>query len=844
VAITPLLLNDFLNQLKFQLDDFQLEAVQEIDQGHSVVVCAPTGSGKTVIAEFAANKAINDGKKLFYTTPLKALSNQKYFDFKAQFGDQNVGLLTGDLSFNRDARIVVMTTEVFRNMLYGVREDSSLLANVGYVVLDECHFMNDADRGTVWEESIIYCPLTTQIIALSATVANAQELTDWIHHVHPQAKLISSDFRPVPLRFSYYDRIELLPLFEAPGKVNKQIKIESRPPLPKGVKPGARRGGPKPRPFKPNLLIEAMAAKDMLPGIFFTFSRMGCDQALRDTKGLNLLTHDEKVVLRQKMDDFIVQNPFLADDPMLELIANGFASHHAGLLPGVKMLVETLFQQGLIKAVFATETLAAGINMPARSTVITSISKRGNEGHRILKASEFLQMAGRAGRRGMDTIGYVVIVSSAFRGPKEAGILATAPPEPLTSQFTCTYGMVLNLLQKSSLSEVGFLIRKSFGQFTSERRLKPLVKDIDTKAAELDHYMQFECPHGLNDEGFNAFLKQKETLAQAHRTVHTLKKQVGKHGHSIEVEAALLDETGHKDDLKHTVEGSPCYKCDLLHLHGKNEHMIRQLQKYLKSLNTVYDREKDLYWKNFLNLYHLLKHIGYFEEPIEDFPKPTPKGNLTAQIRAENELYLAQLILGKAWDGLEPAQLAAVVSCVVSDSIRESQFSNCPPSPQVVETLNTMLDYEIKLNKLQEKFNVVMPVHLNPLPAGLVEAWAQGLPWDKLIESTNIDQGGLVRILRRTCDLLRQFSRIPEIPNELSQLARQALKLVYKDPIKELDMLEEVFTDVPVVEEPTALLLSPPVKKEVKPRKPKAEALSGEALLHQQGLAILQQFTD
>jgi superfamily II RNA helicase len=196
-------MESFLNQLNFELDTFQLEALQTIHQGHSVVVCAPTGSGKTIIAEFAATEAIDKGVKLFYTTPLKALSNQKYFDLKNRFGEQNVGLLTGDISINREARIVVMTTEVFRNMLYGLNEDRTLMQNVGYVVLDECHFMNDAERGTVWEESIIYCPESIQIIALSATVANAQELTNWINQVHHDTRLISSDVRPVPLKFSY-----------------------------------------------------------------------------------------------------------------------------------------------------------------------------------------------------------------------------------------------------------------------------------------------------------------------------------------------------------------------------------------------------------------------------------------------------------------------------------------------------------------------------------------------------------------------------------------------------------------------------------------------------------------
>ena len=226
-------LEDFQAQLSFPLDDFQQDAIRSISEGHSVVVCAPTGSGKTIIAEYAAMRALSEGKKIFYTTPLKALSNQKYFDLKNQYGEANVGLLTGDSSVNRDARIIVMTTEIFRNMLYGIEGDRHMLGYLGYVVLDECHYMNDSERGTVWEECIIYCPDNIQLIALSATVANAAELTDWINEVHHDTRLIWSDFRPVPLRFSFYDRDRLVPLFESPGpdgqkKLNRKLKLDMK----------------------------------------------------------------------------------------------------------------------------------------------------------------------------------------------------------------------------------------------------------------------------------------------------------------------------------------------------------------------------------------------------------------------------------------------------------------------------------------------------------------------------------------------------------------------------------------------------------------------------------------
>jgi superfamily II RNA helicase len=782
-------MESFLNQLNFELDTFQLEALQTIHQGHSVVVCAPTGSGKTIIAEFAATEAIDKGVKLFYTTPLKALSNQKYFDLKNRFGEQNVGLLTGDISINREARIVVMTTEVFRNMLYGLNEDRTLMQNVGYVVLDECHFMNDAERGTVWEESIIYCPESIQIIALSATVANAQELTNWINQVHHDTRLISSDVRPVPLKFSYYNREKLMQLFEAPGRLNKLLKNEHR----------GNRMANNVKMFRPNHLIAQMNEKEMLPAIFFTFSRKGCDKYLRETRGLQLLTPEQRVILKDKVAEFVAQNPFLANNPMLEYIENGFASHHAGLLPGLKMLVESLFQQGLIQVVFATETLAAGINMPARSTVITSISKRTNEGHRMLTASEFLQMSGRAGRRGLDSVGYVVIVSSPYRGAHDAAVLASSPADGLNSQFTATYGMVLNLLQKYSLDEARYLISKSFGQFTAERRLKPTLKEIQQKSMELQHYVAFQCPADLTDGDFNKFLKSREMLVDSSKQVQILKGQVKRFGPSSELVQELEREKGKRDNLKQTVETMACYTCRILDEHKRNEDRIRRLQRQLKGLNSVYESEKDIYWRNFHNIAKLLQEAGHLDEAT----RPTPKGLLTAQIRSENEFFMSELIHKGLFDGLEPETLAGVLCALVNDSTRENLQTQLPLSPQGRESLEVILKEMKRVHKLQEKHRVQVPLNHNPIASGLVEAWCQNLPWDQLIAATNIDEGDLVRLTRRTADLLRQFSRIPDVPGSLAATARTALLLLYRDPIKELDITEESDIPAALVEQDT-----------------------------------------
>ena len=506
-------------EFPFELDEFQKKACEYIDDGKSVVVCAPTGAGKTVIAQHAIHRALEQGKRIFYTTPLKALSNQKYYDFGEKYGVDKVGLLTGDTSINRNAQIVVMTTEVFRNMLYGTNFGAVAdnMKEVQYVVLDEVHYMNDEQRGTVWEESIIYCPVNVQIIALSATVANADELTDWINSVHSRTELVDTDFRPVPLKFYYFDSSQptkLLPLLTPSGQLNKKIKPEKRL---YGKKMQNKRSFVKD-------IVRNLKENDMLPAIYFTFSRKKCDEQMEKCASLELITRGEQAQIKQFVDEYIAENPHLYNNKHLEYLYNGVASHHAGLLPAWKNLVEKLFQKGLIKVVFATETLAAGINMPARSTVISSTSKRTDSGHRMLTASEFLQMSGRAGRRGMDEVGYVVIVGTQFQSPEEVAELVLSDANPLESRFSPSYSMVLNLLQRFSLDEAKELILKSFGYFSAGSRLQPLLKLREQLENDISS-RNFICPNRLSDKELFEYDKLRHLYVQNRQTYKKICKQ-------------------------------------------------------------------------------------------------------------------------------------------------------------------------------------------------------------------------------------------------------------------------------------------------------------------------------
>jgi superfamily II RNA helicase len=502
----------------FPLDDFQRQAIAALDVDKSVVVCAPTGSGKTLVGEYAIHRARAHGKRVFYTTPLKALSNQKLRDFRAQFGYDQVGLLTGDISINRDAPVVVMTTEIFRNMLYGTRigETGTTLQQVEAVVLDECHYMNDRQRGTVWEESIIYCPPEIQLLALSATVDNSDQLTDWLQRVHGPTELIYSNFRPVPLEFHYCTGKRLVPLLDSSQKqIHPQLKKHRRPQRHSGRRGGGRISIP--------FVVSQLQQRDMLPAIYFIFSRRGCDRAVDDVSAMTLINEAEAQQLQQRIDQFLAQNPEAGRTGQVAPLYRGIAAHHAGILPLWKGLVEELFQAGLIKVVFATETLAAGINMPARTTVIASLSKRTDSGHRLLTPSEFLQMAGRAGRRGMDERGHVVTVETPFEGTREAVYLSTSNADPLVSQFTPSYGMVLNLLQTHTLDEAKDLVERSFGQYLATIHLEPQQRAIADLEAQIGHQeAQLET---VDVAVLNEYAKLKERLKEERRLLKILQQQ-------------------------------------------------------------------------------------------------------------------------------------------------------------------------------------------------------------------------------------------------------------------------------------------------------------------------------
>ncbi len=489
----------FADTLSFAVDPFQLRAFAALDAGASVVVAAPTGSGKTLVAEYAVFLALQSGAKAFYTAPVKALSNQKFADLVARYGADNIGLLTGDNSVNPDAPIVVMTTEVLRNMIYA---RSRTLDNLRFVILDEVHYLQDAYRGPVWEEVIIHSPPTVDLVCLSATVSNAEELADWVSSVRGHTEVIIHEERPTELNHIYLvgnrdtGDVTILPTF-VDGRPNPQaIKLDAE---------GAGGGGGgfgKPRTNNRRMtastprrfeIIEALRLDEMLPAIYFIFSRAACTEAAMSClhAGLRLTAPDERRHIRAIVEERVAG---LSDDDLRVLdygrflagLENGYAAHHAGMVPPFKEAVEACFVEGLLKVVFATETLALGINMPARTVVIEKLSKFGGERHSFLTPGEFTQLTGRAGRRGIDPVGYAATLWTPFVPFDQVASLASRRTYELKSAFRPTNNMTVNLVRRYSPTEAHHLLSLSFAQYRIDGDLVSLNVRIDRLRRDLD----------------------------------------------------------------------------------------------------------------------------------------------------------------------------------------------------------------------------------------------------------------------------------------------------------------------------------------------------------------------
>lgn len=517
----------FAARYPFALDDFQREAISALHAGESVLVAAPTGSGKTVVAEYAVELALDAGGRCFYTTPLKALSNQKFGDFVATHGAAKVGLLTGDNTINPDAPIVVMTTEVLRNMLY---EKSPGLRDLRSVVLDEVHYLQDPYRGAVWEEVLIHLPISVAVVCLSATISNAEEFGEWVGTLRGPTRVVIEERRPVPLQHHYLVGRELHPMHvEADGELvpnphlvmldRELMRLRERQGPPHRPR-GRARGVYVPRREE---VVEVLAEHGLLPAIYFVFSRAGCDRSVEwlMAAGIRLTTDEESARIRDFaemrvawMDDADLRT--LGFGAFVEALAAGVAAHHAGMLPVFKETVEELFEAGLVKVVFATETLSLGINMPARSVVIEDLWKFSGERHELLTPGEYTQLTGRAGRRGIDEIGHAIVVYQRQVPFERVAALASTRTYELTSSFRPSYNMAVNLVRNYTREQAHHLLNSSFAQFLADRAVVALERELERDRAYLAGYReQMRCHLGDFEEYWRLRERAERIRAQA-----------------------------------------------------------------------------------------------------------------------------------------------------------------------------------------------------------------------------------------------------------------------------------------------------------------------------------------
>ena len=522
------MLREFAGLCGFELDDFQIRSCEEIEEGRGVLVAAPTGSGKTIVGEFAIHLALQTGRKAFYTTPIKALSNQKYHDLVKRYGADQVGLLTGDNVINGEAPVVVMTTEVLRNMLYA---GSRTLLGLGFVVMDEVHYLADRMRGAVWEEVIIHLPESVTLVSLSATVSNAEEFGEWLQTVRGDTTTIVEERRPVPLFQHVMVGRRLLDLFASSdvdasagfvkegAPVNEELTRVARDDWasqrlmrdrrsPRKGRPGSSKSpravGNGRRVWIPSRVdvVERLDREGLLPAIVFIFSRAGCDAAVTQ-----LLSANTRLTTTAERDEILARakhasrnlpeedRHVLGYHEFLDALTRGVAAHHAGLLPAFKQVVEELFQEGLVKVVFATETLALGINMPARTVVIEKLSKWNGESHAALTPGEYTQLTGRAGRRGLDIEGHGVVLYQPGMNPQEVAGLASTRTYPLRSSFRPSYNMAVNLVHHFGRARSREFLEQSFAQFQADKAVVGLARQVHKAEEALDGYAEAATCH-------------------------------------------------------------------------------------------------------------------------------------------------------------------------------------------------------------------------------------------------------------------------------------------------------------------------------------------------------------
>ena len=748
----------FATELDFPLDDFQVVACRALENHRDVLVCAPTGAGKTVVGEFAARLALASRGRCFYTTPIKALSNQKYLDLSRRFGDESVGLLTGDISLDPHAPVVVMTTEVLRSMLHG---DSPLLHGLTHVVMDEVHYLADRERGAVWEETILSLPDHVRLTGLSATVSNAEEFGGWLRGIRGDLAVVVEETRPVPLTQHMLAGGRLFDLLSPSGTVDETLEryiahrqlVEAAPGPATGKGRRRRRTHEAPGPAGGDLpeIVARLEAEQLLPAIWFRFSRNGCDDAVAECldSSVRLTEAADTAEIRAVADRHTAALPPADLDAVgyaewLEGLERGFAAHHAGLIPVFRHTVEELFARGLVRVVFATETLAVGVNMPARTVVLERLVKPTADGPVRLTPGEYTQLTGRAGRRGIDVEGHAVVLWSPEAAPATVAGLAGARSYPLRSSLRVGYNTAINLIAGRGISGSREFLRRSFAQFQAERSVAALsdavranaatLRDLDTELADV--------------EGFAEYRHLCDRLARARRSgtadlVASLARAVRSHP---------AHRRGDRDRLLTLSTRRAA-------VHGDTERMRSQIDTATGRLVGNFDRTLDL-----------LEERGYlYRDPMSGSAYVSDDGRRLGRIYCTNDLLVAECVRTGAWSGLAPAELAAVASSALGETRRRTVGGPGRTTPAIDEALRATARLWSELAGREEHYGLEVGPDPDPVAVPSIHRWARGDGLAAALRSASeagLSAGDLVRRYLRTLDLVDQtgLCRRDELP--------------------------------------------------------------------------------
>ena len=759
------LTSQFIAQFDFGFDEFQITACQAVEDGKGVLVAAPTGAGKTVVGEFAAFSALAQGKKCFYTTPIKALSNQKFQEFVERFGEDRVGLLTGDTNINSEADVIVMTTEVLRNMLYA---NSSTLKNLGSVVMDEVHYLADKSRGAVWEEVLIHLMESVQVISLSATVSNAEEFGEWLGEVRGATEVIVSEVRPIPLYQHVLIGNRLIDLFNEPGRINPEILGLEREALRKVKIPRGRRdrfGESDNRLSRPEI-IEKLQRENLLPAITFIFSRMGCDAAVKQClqAGIKLTTTEERLEIAATAQRY-TQN--LAEEDLevlgyrdwLVALERGIAAHHAGLLPSFKGAVEDLFKRGLVKAVFATETLALGINMPARTVVLEKLTKWNGEAHVSITPGEYTQLTGRAGRRGIDIEGNAVVQWSPTVDSATAAGLASTRTYPLKSSFTPTYNMSINLIARFGRERAHGSLESSFAQFQADRAVVSLVRQIrknDSAAAELTESAQ--CHLG----DFNEYSRMRIDIKELERL---LSKRDGRRSFDNRQRVRMENEL---DGMRRGLRSHPAHACNDREAHARIAERADRINRESEGLRSRVENRTHVIAKTFDRICNVLTHLGYIEGD-----KPLEQGKILAKIFAESDLLLTESIRREIFQGLSATELLSVASAMIYQGRSSEAYAPKMPHDNVANALVEVSRVWIELEALENEYDVKTQREPDFGFCYASYRWANGHSLSSILKGTDMTVGDFVRSIKQLIDLLTQIGGAAE---DLRPISREGIK--------------------------------------------------------------------